>query len=179
MSKVEIKGTTVICVRRNGRVVMAGDGQVTIGTAVMKHGAKKVRKIFKDKVLVGFAGGGADALALSERFEGKLEQFGGNLRKAVVELSKDWRTDRMLRRLEALMIVADKESSYLLSGAGDVIEPDDGLLAIGSGGAYALAAARALMQNTSLDAREIAEKSLLIASDICIYTNDKIVVEEL
>jgi ATP-dependent HslUV protease subunit HslV len=179
MRKVEIKGTTVICVRRNGRVVMAGDGQVTIGTAVMKHGAKKVRKIFKDKVLVGFAGGGADALALSERFEGKLEQFGGNLRKAVVELSKDWRTDRMLRRLEALMIVADKESSYLLSGAGDVIEPDDGLLAIGSGGAYALAAARALIQNTSLDAREIAEKSLLIASGICIYTNDKIVVEEL
>lgn len=179
MSKVEIRGTTVICVRRDGKVVMAGDGQVTIGTAVMKHGAKKVRKIFKDKVLIGFAGGGADALALSERFEGKLEQFGGNLRKAVVELSKDWRTDRMLRRLEALMIAADKESSYLLSGAGDVIEPDDGLLAIGSGGAYALAAARALMQNTSLDAREIAEKSLLIASNICIYTNDKIVIEEL
>lgn len=179
MPKVEIRGTTVICVRRNDRVVMAGDGQVTIGAAVMKHGARKVRKIFKDKVLIGFAGGGADALALSERFEGKLEQFGGNLRKAVVELSKDWRTDRMLRRLEALMIVADKESSYLLSGAGDVIEPDDGVLAIGSGGAYALSAARALLQNTSLDAREIAEKSLLIAANICIYTNNNLVIEEL
>lgn len=179
MPKVEFRGTTVICVRRNDRVVMAGDGQVTIGAAVMKHGARKVRKIFKDKVLIGFAGGGADALALSERFEGKLEQFGGNLRKAVVELSKDWRTDRMLRRLEALMIVADKESSYLLSGAGDVIEPDDGVLAIGSGGAYALSAARALLQNTSLDAREIAEKSLLIAANICIYTNNNLVIEEL
>ena len=158
---------------------MASDGQVTIGNAVMKHGARKVRKIYKDKVLIGFAGGGADALALSERFEGKLDQYGGNLRKAVVELSKDWRTDRMLRRLEALMIVADNESGYLLSGSGDVIEPDDGILAIGSGGAYALAAARALLKNTDLDARAIAEKAMEIAANICIYTNDKIIVEEL
>jgi len=175
----EIRGTTVICVRRDGKVVMAGDGQVTIGNAVMKHGAKKVRKIFKDKVLIGFAGAGADALALSERFEGKLDQYGGNLRKSVVELSKDWRTDRMLRRLEALMIVADQESSYLLSGSGDVIEPDDGILAIGSGGTYALAAARALMTSTNLNAREIAEKAMGVASQICIYTNDRIVIEEL
>ena len=180
MNKIQkTRGTTVICVRHDGKVVMASDGQVTIGVAVMKHGAKKVRKIFKDKVLIGFAGGGADALALSERFEGKLEQYGGNLRKAVVELSKDWRTDRMLRRLEALMIVSDRDSSYLLSGSGDVIEPDDGILAIGSGGAYALAAARALAQNTSLDAREIAEKAMAIAASICIYTNDKIIIEEL
>lgn len=175
----KIRATTVVCVRRNDKVVMAGDGQVTIGAAVMKHGAKKVRKIYKEKVLIGFAGAGADALALSERFEGKLEQFGGNLRKAVVELSKDWRTDRMLRRLEALMIVADHEASYLLSGSGDVIEPDDGILAIGAGGAYALAAARALTASTDLSARQIAEKAMGIAAEICIYTNDKIVVEEL
>jgi ATP-dependent HslUV protease subunit HslV len=175
----EIHGTTVLCVRHNGKVVVAGDGQVTIGNAVMKHGARKVRKVYKDKVIVGFAGAGADALALSERFEAKLEQFSGNLRKAVVELSKDWRTDRMLRRLEALMIVAASDESYLLSGSGDVIEPDDGILAIGSGGAYALAAARALVANTEFDAKTIAQKAMNITAQICIYTNDQLVIEEL
>lgn len=174
-----IKGTTIICVRHNGKVVVAGDGQVTIGNTIMKHGASKVRKIFKDQIIVGFAGGGADALALSERFEGKLEEHGGNLRKAVVELAKDWRTDRALRRLEALMVAVGKEGSYLLSGSGDVIEPDDGILAIGAGGAYALAAARALAANTEMDARGIAEKAMAIAAEICIFTNNRLVIEEL
>jgi ATP-dependent HslUV protease subunit HslV len=158
---------------------MAGDGQVTIGQTVMKQNARKVRRLHQDRVLAGFAGAGADALTLFERFEGKLQAMGGNLRRAAVELAKDWRTDRFLRRLEALLIVADADSSLLISGTGDVIEPEDGVLAIGSGGTYALAAARALIRHASLDARTIAEEALRIASEICVYTNSTLVVEEL
>ena len=180
-----IRSTTVICVRRNGHVVMAADGQVTLGSAVMKHGAKKIRRLYQDKVLAGFAGSTADAFSLFARFESKLEQFAGNLSRAAVELAKDWRTDKMLRQLEALLIVADVNQVYLLSGNGDVIEPDaiaggSGVVAtIGSGGSFAQAAAYALMENTELTARQIAEQSMKIAGDICIYTNDSVTIEEL
>ncbi len=174
-----IRSTTVVCVRRNGRVVMAADGQVTLGDSVIKHSAKKIRRLYQEKVLAGFAGSTADAFNLFGRFESKLEQYAGNLGRAAVELAKDWRTDKMLRNLEALLVVADLQQTYLLSGSGDVIEPDEGITAIGSGGSFALAAARALMQNTELGAREIAEKALKIAGQICIYTNDQITIEEL
>lgn len=183
LSAGRIHSTTVICVRRNGHVVMAADGQVTLGSAVMKHGAKKIRRLYQDKVLAGFAGSTADAFSLFARFESKLEQFAGNLSRSAVELAKDWRTDKMLRQLEALLIVADAQQVYLLSGNGDVIEPDtvaDGMIAtIGSGGSFAQAAAYALMENTAMSAREIAEKSMKIAGEICIYTNDSITIEEL
>ncbi len=158
---------------------MAADGQVTLGESVIKHSAKKIRRLYQEKILAGFAGSTADAFSLFSRFESKLEQYAGNLGRAAVELAKDWRTDKMLRNLEALLIVADPHQIFLLSGSGDVIEPDEAMAAIGSGGSYALAAARALMENTDLSAREIAEKSLHIAGQICIYTNDKITVEEL
>jgi ATP-dependent HslUV protease subunit HslV len=158
---------------------MAADGQVTLGAAVMKHSAKKIRKLYQDKVLAGFAGSTADAFSLFSRFEAKLEQYAGNLGRSAVELAKDWRTDRMLRHLEALLIVSDLAATFVLSGNGDVIEPDEGIVAIGSGGSYALASARALVENTELTAREIAEKSLKIAGQICIYTNDQLTIEEL
>jgi ATP-dependent HslUV protease subunit HslV len=174
-----LHGTTILCVRRNGKTAIAGDGQVTVGNTVMKHNARKVRKMFNDKVLAGFAGATADAFTLYEKFEAKLEQYHGNLTRAAVELAKDWRTDRVLRRLEALMIVADAERSFVLSGNGDVIEPENGVAAIGSGGPYALAAARALTSHTDLDGRKIAEEAMKIAAEICIYTNSEISVEEL
>jgi ATP-dependent HslUV protease subunit HslV len=171
-------GTTIICVRRNGFVAVGGDGQVTLGDKVMKGNARKVRYLHGGKVLAGFAGGTADAFTLFEYFEKKLDQY-GNLTRAAIELAKDWRTDRMLRRLEALLCVADDEKSLLISGTGDVIEPEHDLLAIGSGGAYAQAAAQALLDNTELDAHAIVKKSLTIAGDICIYTNNQITIEEL
>lgn len=174
-----VRSTTVLCVRRGDSVVMAADGQVTLGATVMKHTAKKIRRLYQDKVLAGFAGSTADAFALTSRFESKLEQFAGNLSRAAVELAKDWRTDKMLRHLEALLIVTDVNTTFVLSGNGDVIEPEEGIIAIGSGGSFALAAARALVQNTELSAREIAEKSLEIAGQICIYTNSDLTVEEL
>ena len=174
-----IRSTTVLCVRRNDNVVMAADGQVTLGESVIKHSARKIRRLYDDKILAGFAGSTADAFSLFSRFENKLEQYAGNLGRAAVELAKEWRTDKMLRSLEALLIVSDPHQTFLLSGSGDVIEPDEGIAAIGSGGSYALAAARALFQNTDLSAREIAEKSLRIAGQICIYTNDQITIEEL
>lgn len=174
-----IRSTTVICVRRGDAVVMAADGQVSLGATVMKHSAKKIRKLYQDKVLAGFAGSTADAFSLFARFETKLEQYAGNLGRAAVELAKDWRTDKMLRQLEALLIVTDSKQTFLLSGNGDVIDPDEGIAVIGSGGPYALAAARALLDNTDMGAREIAEKSLLIAGQICLYTNDRITIEEL
>ena len=172
-------GTTVLSVRRGGLVVVGGDGQVTLGSTVMKANARKVRRLYHDRVLAGFAGGTADAFTLFERFEGKLEKHQGHLVRAAVELAKDWRTDRMLRRLEALLVVADAQASLILSGTGDVIEPEGGLMAIGSGGPYAQAAARALLENTELVARTIVEKALAVAADICIYTNQHITVEEL
>src|SRR5918995_1043499 len=171
--------TTILAVRRDSRTVLAGDGQVTLGTTVVKQGARKIRRLYGDKVLAGFAGSAADSFALFSRFESKLEQFRGNLERSAVELAKDWRTDRALRRLEAMLVVLDKSTTFLLSGNGDLIEPDDGNVAIGSGGPYALAAAKALAHNTSLDARAIAEKAMAIAGEICIYTNANIVVEEL
>jgi ATP-dependent HslUV protease subunit HslV len=171
--------TTILAVRKNDRVVLAGDGQVTVGATIMKLSAKKVRRLYNDRVLCGFAGASADAFTLFERFEGKLDQHNGNLVRAAVELAKDWRMDKSLRRLEALLITADRNATLLISGNGDVIEPDDGLAAIGSGGPYALAAARALAQKTELDARTIAETAMRIAADICIYTNDQLVIEEL
>ncbi len=171
--------TTIIAVRHKGKVAMAGDGQVTLGQTVMKHGAKKIRRLYKDRVLAGFAGTTADALTLFDSFEAKLEQFNGNLMRAAVELAKDWRTDRRLRRLEALLIAVDTEHCLLISGNGDVVEPDDGVIAIGSGGPYALAAARALLKHSDLEAREIAYEAMKIAASICIYTNDSITVEEL
>jgi ATP-dependent HslUV protease subunit HslV len=174
-----IRSTTVICVRRGDRVVMAADGQVSLGSTVMKGSAKKIRRLYNDKVLAGFAGSTADAFSLFSRFEAKLEQYAGNLGRAAVELAKDWRTDKMLRQLEALLIVADASQTLMLSGTGDVIDPDEGIMTIGSGGSYALAAARALLANTDLSAREIAEKSMKIAGDICIYTNNNITIEEL
>jgi ATP-dependent HslUV protease subunit HslV len=169
----------VICVRRNGSVVMAADGQVTLGDHVLKHSAKKIRRLYQDRILAGFAGSTADAFALFKRFEAKLEQFSGNLNRAAVELATDWRTDKMLRNLEALLVVADAGQTLLISGSGDVIDPDEAIAAIGSGGSYATAAARALLENTTLTAREVAEKSMKIAGEICIYTNDRITIEEL
>ena len=171
--------TTVLCVRHRGQVAIAGDGQVTIGATIVKAGARKVRKLHGDKVLAGFAGAAADAFTLFERFEGKLEEHRGNLPRAAVELAKDWRTDRVLRRLEALLAVADHEHSLIISGTGDVIEPDDGLIGIGSGGPYALAAARALVAHTELDAKAIVTEAMRVAAAICIYTNDHIAVETL
>lgn len=172
-------GTTVLCVRKDSKTVLVADGQVTMGDHVMKHTAKKTRRLFNDKVLAGFAGSTADALSLFERFEGKLQEHSGNLQKAAVELAKDWRRDRALRHLEAMLIVADAKATFLVSGNGDVIEPDDGLCAIGSGGSYALAAARALLKHAKLGAREIAQEAMRIASEICIYTNENFTVEEL
>ena len=174
-----VRSTTVICVRRGDLVVMAADGQVTLGSTVIKGSARKIRRMYQDKVLAGFAGSTADAFSLFSRFEGKLEQYAGNLGRAAVELAKDWRTDKMLRHLEALLIVTDIKQTFVLSGDGDVIDPDEGVVAIGSGGSYALASARALLENTELDAREVAEKSLRIAGRICIYTNDTLMIEEL
>jgi ATP-dependent HslUV protease, peptidase subunit HslV len=175
---IELHGTTILSVRRNGVVAVGGDGQVSLGTTVMKGNARKVRRLYDGQVLAGFAGGTADAFTLFERFEAKLQQY-GNLTRAAIELAKDWRTDRSLRRLEALLCVADGRSSFIVSGNGDVIEPEDDIMAIGSGGAYAQAAARALVQNTPLDARSVVEKALNIAADICIYTNRNITIEEL
>ncbi len=174
-----VRSTTVIAVRKDDRVVMAGDGQVTLGDTVMKHRARKVRKMHHNRILAGFAGATADAFTLFERLESKLEQFNGNLTRAAVELAKDWRTDRALRRLEALLIAADRDKCFILSGTGDVIEPDDGVAAVGSGAPYALAAARALIAHTDLSARQIAEEAMKIAASICIYTNDTFTVEEL
>jgi ATP-dependent HslUV protease subunit HslV len=174
-----IRATTVVCVRRDGQVAMAGDGQVTVGNTVMKHGAAKVRRLYHDKILAGFAGSAADAFALFSRFEAKLEEYRGNMERAVVELAKDWRMDKYLRQLQAMLIVANSERAYLISGTGDLIQPDDGILAIGSGGAFALAAARALTKHTQMGASDIAAESLRIAAEICIYTNDNITVETL
>src|ERR1700678_3080534 len=174
-----IRSTTVLCVRRDGKVVMAGDGQVTLGEGVIKHSARKIRRLYQDKILAGFAGSTADAFSLFARFESKLEQYHGNLGRAAVELAKDWRTDKMLRSLEALLVVADPHQTFLISGSGDVIEPDEGIAAIGSGGSFALAAARALVENSDVPARATAEQSLRIAGQICIYTNDQITIEEL
>ena len=174
-----IHATTVLAIRHQGKVVMASDGQVTLGQTVVKHQARKVRRLYHDRVLAGFAGSAADGFSLYSRFEGKLEEHRGNLERAAVELARDWRTDRILRRLEAMLLVADTRSMYLLSGTGDLIEPDDGVIGIGSGGPFAMAAARALVKHSSLDARAIAEQALAIAADICVYTNARLVVEEL
>ena len=171
--------TTVLAVRHEGRTVLAGDGQVTFGQTVVKQGARKIRRLYNDQVLAGFAGSAADSFALFARFETKLDQYRGNLERSAVELAKDWRTDRVLRRLEAMLVVADKESTFLLSGTGDLIEPDDGIVAIGSGGPYALAAAKALAGHTNLDARQIAEAAMRIAAGICVYTNNHFTIEEL
>ncbi|MBM4395974.1 MAG: ATP-dependent protease subunit HslV [Deltaproteobacteria bacterium] len=175
----KVRATTVIAVRRNGHVVLAGDGQVSYGDTILKHKASKVRRIHNGTVLTGFAGSTADAFTLFERFEGKLKDLNGNLARAAVELAKEWRTDRMLRRLDALLIVADRERTFLITGAGDVLEPDEGVIAIGSGGPYALAAARALMQHSELEAADIARTAMEIAAGICIYTNAAVTVEEL
>ena len=174
----QFRGTTVLSVRRNGRVVMGGDGQVSMGNTIMKGNARKVRRLYDDKILAGFAGGTADAFTLFERFEGKLQQY-GDLTRAAIELAKDWRTDRMLRRLEALLCVADIEQSFIISGNGDVIEPEDQLMAIGSGGAFAQAAARALLDNTDMEASDIVRTALNIAGDICVFTNQNLVIDEL
>jgi ATP-dependent HslUV protease subunit HslV len=179
LGRIKIRSTTVLCVRRNGKVVMAGDGQVTFGQEVLKSSARKLRRLYNSKILAGFAGSTADAFALFARFEGKLEQHSGNLARAAVEMAKDWRTDKMLRHLEALLVVADEKSTYILSGNGDVIEPDNDIAAIGSGGMFAKAAAQALLENTALPAREIVDKAMAIAGQICIYTNQSISVEEL
>jgi len=179
MDETKIHATTVICVRRGDQVSVAGDGQVTVGNTVMKHGAAKVRRLYHDKILAGFAGSAADAFALFSRFEAKLEEYRGNMERSVVELAKDWRMDKYLRQLQAFLVVANADRAYLISGTGDLIQPDDGILAIGSGGPYALAAARALMKHTDMTAAQIAEEALRIASAICIYTNDNITVESL
>jgi ATP-dependent HslUV protease, peptidase subunit HslV len=171
--------TTILAVRSHERTVLAGDGQVTFGQTVMKQGARKIRRLYHDQILAGFAGSAADSFALFSRFEAKLEQYRGNLERSAVELARDWRTERALRRLEAMMVVADRHTMFLLSGTGDLIQPDDGIVAIGSGGPFALAAARALSKHTALGAREIAEHAMRIAADICIYTNDQLVIEEL
>jgi ATP-dependent HslUV protease, peptidase subunit HslV len=173
------RSTTILSVRRDNKLAMAGDGQVTMGEGVVKSKARKIRRLFNDKVLAGFAGSTADALSLFSRFEQKLEEYHGNLSRAVVELAKEWRTDRALRHLEALLLVADAKNTYLVSGNGDVIEPDDGIVAIGSGGPYALAAARALTKHTALEPRQVVEEAMRIAGDICIFTNDQVTVEEL
>src|ERR1039458_9882906 len=174
-----IRSTTVLCVRRDNKVVMAGDGQVTLGESIIKHGAKKIRRLYQDKILAGFAGSTADAFTLFSRFEAKLEQYHGNIGRSAVELAKDWRTDKFLRHLEALLLVSDRETTFLLSGQGDVIEPDTGIAAIGSGGPFAQAAAQALADHTQLSPREIAEEAMKIAGRMCIYTNDRITIEEL
>jgi ATP-dependent HslUV protease, peptidase subunit HslV len=174
-----IRSTTILCVRHEGKVAIAGDGQVTLDKIVLKHSARKLRRLYGEKVLAGFAGATSDAFALFTRFEAKLEEYKGNLSRAAIELAKDWRMDKALRQLQALMIVADATDSFLISGTGDVVQPDDGILAIGSGGPYALAAARALIKHAHLSAAEIARESLVIAAEICIYTNDRITVEEL
>lgn len=179
MGETIMHGTTVLAIKRDGKVVMAGDGQVTMGDTVVKHQAKKVRKMYHDRILTGFAGSTADAFTLFERLEGKLEQYNGNLKRAAVELAKDWRMDRALRRLEALLVAADGKDCFILSGTGDVIEPDDGLAAVGSGAPYALAAARALTRHTGMSIREIAEEAMSIAASICIYTNREFTFEEL
>ncbi len=173
------QGTTILAIRHGGRVVVVGDGQVSFGQTVLKHSARKVRKVYHDKVIAGFAGATADAFTLFEKFEAKLEQFNGNLKRSSVELAKDWRMDRVLRRLEALLVVADTEISLVISGSGDVVEPDDGVIAIGSGGNYALAAARVLIKHSQLDARSIAEEAMRTAATICVYTNDQLSMEEL
>jgi ATP-dependent HslUV protease, peptidase subunit HslV len=176
----KIRSTTILCVRHGGKVVVAGDGQVTLGQTIMKRGARKVRRLHNDAVLAGFAGSTADALTLFDRCESKLQEFNGNLRRAAVEMARDWRTDRVLRRLEAMLVVADVENSLLITGAGDVLEPDDGIIAIGAGGNFALSAARALIRHgQDLDARAIAESAMRIAAEICVYTNDQFVFEEL
>jgi ATP-dependent HslUV protease subunit HslV len=174
-----VRSTTVLCVRKDGKVVMAGDGQVTLGEGVIKHNARKIRRLYQDKILAGFAGSTADAFSLFSRFEAKLDQYHGNLGRAAVELAKDWRTDKALRHLEALLLVSDQNQTFLLSGAGDVIEPDTGIAAIGSGGPFAQAAAQALADHTPMPARQIAEEAMRIAGRMCIYTNDKILIEEL
>ncbi len=174
-----LKGTTILCVRRGANVAIGGDGQVTLGSTILKRNACKIRKMYGEKVLAGFSGATADAFTLFEKFEGKLESYRGNITRASVELAKDWRTDKILRRLEALLIIADREHTFILSGNGDVIEPEHGISAIGSGGAFAQAAARALIDNTDFTAREIVEKAMMIASEICIYTNDNMSIEEL
>lgn len=171
--------TTLVCVRKDKQVVLGGDGQVSLGNTVMKGNARKVRRLYKDKIIAGFAGGTADAFTLFERFEGKLEKHHGQLVRAAVEMAKDWRSDRALRRLEAMLLVADADTTLCISGTGDVIEPEHGVLALGSGGNYALAAARALLENTDLSAREIVEKSLILAADICVFTNHQLVLEEI
>jgi ATP-dependent HslUV protease, peptidase subunit HslV len=178
-AKKVFRGTTILAVRRGGKVAVAGDGQVTLGETVMKHKARKVRKIYNGKIIVGFAGATADALSLLERFEAKLEKHQGNLTRAVVELAKDWRTDRILRRLEALLLVVDKENFFLISGTGDVIEPDENVMAIGSGGPYAQAAARALLKHTELEPKAICQEAMEIAGSLCIYSNKEISIEEL
>ena len=175
----DFKSTTVIAVRRHGKTVMASDGQVTLGNTVEKQTARKIRRLYNDKVLAGFAGSAADSFALFARFESKLEQYRGNLERSVVELAKDWRTDRVLRRLEAMLVVSDDTATFLLSGTGDLIEPDDGIVAIGSGGAFAMSAAKALAEHTNLDAKTIAEEAMNIAAGICIYTNSNVTIEEL
>ena len=174
-----IHATTILAVRHNHAAVLAGDGQVTLGSSIVKHGARKIRRLYNESILAGFAGSAADSFALFSRFEAKLEQYRGNLDRAAVELAKDWRTDRALRRLEAMLIIMDKKSTFLLSGTGDLIEPDDGIIGIGSGGAFAQAAAKALVRHSTLGAREIATESMRIASEICVYTNDKLTIEEL
>jgi ATP-dependent HslUV protease subunit HslV len=179
MSKTEFHGTTIISVRKDGKVAIGGDGQVTMGNTVMKHNARKVRKLHNDTVLAGFAGATADAFTLIEKFEGRLEEYHGNLARAAVELAKEWRTSKMLRQLEALLIVADAEHTFIISGTGDVIEPEDGVAAIGSGGPYAQAAAQALMKHSALDAATVVKEAMEIASRICIYTNSQIVMEEI
>ncbi len=175
----KIRGTTILAVRHKGKIAIGGDGQVSLGNTVIKHSASKVRLMYQNKVIGAFAGSTADAFALFSKFEEKLEKHGGNLARSAVELAKDWRTDKMLRRLEAMLIVADKENTFLISGTGDVIEPDDGIIAIGSGGMYAQSAAKALVDHSELDTRSIVEKAMEIAGSICIYTNDKITIEEL
>jgi ATP-dependent HslUV protease, peptidase subunit HslV len=174
-----IHATTILAVRHQGRTVLAGDGQVTLGHTVLKQGARKIRRLYNEKILAGFAGSAADSFALFSRFESKLEQYRGNLERAAVELARDWRTDRLLRRLEAMLIVADRETTFILSGTGDLIEPDDGVVAVGSGGSFAMAAARALVRHSNLDARQVAEEAMRIAADICIYTNPNLTIEEL
>jgi ATP-dependent HslUV protease subunit HslV len=174
-----VHATTILAVRHGDRTVLAGDGQVTFGQTVLKQGARKIRRLYNDTILAGFAGSAADSFALFARFDAKLEQYRGNLERSAVELARDWRTDRVLRRLEAMLIVADRQATFLLSGTGDLIQPDDGVVAVGSGGPYALAAARALVAHSTLDARQIAEAAMGLAADICIYTNARLTIEEL
>src|SRR5512134_2888315 len=176
---IVMHATTILAVRHQGRTVLAGDGQVTFGATVLKQGARKIRRLYNNSILAGFAGSAADSFALFTRFESKLEQYRGNLERSAVELARDWRTDRLLRRLEAMMIVADRQATFLLSGTGDLIEPDDGIVAVGSGGPFAMAAAKALAKHSPLSARQIAEAAMSIAADICIYTNSQLTIEEL